>query len=65
MRNSDNDGIYRSTRAQDMAIARREYPNQESKLVKLTDKNLKFIVDELRKQSSPRNNKLRVEKVRD
>ena len=36
-RNADKDGIYNASRAQNMVIARREYPNQDSKLAKLTD----------------------------
>lgn len=52
-RNSDKYGVYATARAQNMYIARREYPKQDSKLAKLTDENLKFMVDELKKRSSP------------
>ena len=52
-RNADRNGIYNAIRAQNMAVVRREYPNQDSKLNKLTDENLKFIAEELKKRSSP------------
>lgn len=64
-RNADKNGVYSAIRAQNMCVARREYPNQDSKLNKLTDANLKFIVDELKKRSSPRSNKSRIKEVRD
>lgn len=59
-RNADKNGVYNAKRAQDMAIVRREYPNQDNKLNKLTDENLKFIAEELKKRSSPRSNKPKI-----
>jgi IS30 family transposase len=52
-RNINKDNVYSAERAQNMYLARRTYPKQDSKLAKLTDENLKFIVTELKKRSSP------------
>ena len=63
-RNGDRHGVYNAVRAQNMAVVRKEYPNQDSKLKKLTDENLKFIAEELKKRSSPRSNKSKTKSYR-
>ena len=52
-RNVGKDGVYSAQRAQNMYLARREYPKQDSKLAKLTDENLKLIVEKLKRRDSP------------
>ena len=47
------DGKYNATRAQGMYILRREYPEQDRKFNKLSDEAIKFIVENIKKRSSP------------
>ena len=47
------DEKYNATRAQGMYILRREYPEQDRKFNKLSDEAIKFIVENLKKRSSP------------
>lgn len=47
------DGKYNATLAQSMYILRREYPKQDRKFNKLSDEAIKFIVENLKKRSSP------------
>lgn len=46
-------GKYSSSRAQHMYLLRREYPKQDRKFNKLTDKAISLIVEYLKKRSSP------------
>jgi len=46
-------GKYNATRAESMYILRREYPEQDRKFNKLSDEAIKFIVENLKKRSSP------------
>lgn len=47
------DGKYSSSRAQSMYLLRREYPNQDRKFNKLSNEAISFIVEHLKKRSSP------------
>lgn len=47
------DGKYSSTRAHNMYLLRREYPKQDRKFAKLSNEAISYIVEHLKKRSSP------------
>ena len=56
-RNSIN-GVYSSVRAHNMYLLRREYPKQDRKFNKLSNEAVSYIVEHLKKRSSPWSNSL-------
>lgn len=51
-RNTVND-TYNSERAHNMSLLRREYPKQDRKFNKLSNEAITYIVEHLKKRSSP------------
>ncbi len=47
------DGKYKSDRAHNMYLLRREYPKQDIKFKKLSNEAIAYIVEHLKKRSSP------------